>query len=274
VASAQITDLIREITVERGLDPRDFVLHSFGGSCGMFCSSFAEELQVKRVIIPYTASVNCAYGLVSADIVHEFNTTRSLSVDTSEEVVNEIFEPLEKEGSKCLSADGVDADSQTLEWAIDFRYRRQVHEVTTPVKVPTPLDETGFAEVVNSFEQLYEKKFGKGSALREAGIEMTRFRLTARGLLGRPTLPECELRGPSSEAAKIGTRPIFVESFGAMAEASIYDFEKLQPGNLITGPAVIHTPITTIVIQAEQVGRMDAFRNIILELVSSSPEEA
>ena len=62
VATAQIFDLIHKITVERGLDPRDFVLHSFGGTCGLLAATFAQELKVKRVIVPYTASVNCAWA--------------------------------------------------------------------------------------------------------------------------------------------------------------------------------------------------------------------
>ncbi|MCY4480751.1 MAG: hydantoinase/oxoprolinase family protein, partial [Rhodospirillales bacterium] len=69
IAAAQIADLIHEITVERGLDPRDFVLHAFGGSCGLLCGVFGAELGVRRIVVPYTASVNAAFGLLSADIV-------------------------------------------------------------------------------------------------------------------------------------------------------------------------------------------------------------
>ena len=78
IATAQITDLIREITVERGLDPRYFVMHAFGGSCGMVSATFGAELGVKKIVIPYTASVNCAFGLISADIVHEYSVVKTL----------------------------------------------------------------------------------------------------------------------------------------------------------------------------------------------------
>ena len=78
IAAAQIADLIHEITVERGLDPRDFVLHAFGGSCGLLCGVFGAELGVRRIVIPYTAAVNAAFGLLSADIVHEYSVTRTL----------------------------------------------------------------------------------------------------------------------------------------------------------------------------------------------------
>ena len=94
VASAQVTDLIHEITVERGLDPRDYVLHAFGGSCPILASSFAAELNVKRIVVPYTAAVNCALGLVSADIVHEYSVTTTLPGDTDPATINALYAPM------------------------------------------------------------------------------------------------------------------------------------------------------------------------------------
>ena len=267
VATAQVGDLIHEITVERGLDPRDFVLHVFGGSCGMVAGMFGAELNVKRMVVPYTASVNCAFGLVSADIVHEYSTTALMPVPTPASEVNRVFEPMNARALLDLDREGFESARTQLEWSIDLRYSRQVHEVTTPVKVKTPLDDAGLAQVVSDFETLYEKKYGKGSAFREAGVEMTMFRLTARGLMERPRMEPAALQKPDSSAAKVGQRPIFVEAKGAMVPADIYDFQKLAPGNLVKGPAVIHTPITTIVLQTNQIGTMDGYRNIIIDFV-------
>jgi len=267
VATAQVGDLIHEITVERGLDPRDFVLHVFGGSCGMVAGMFGAELNVKRMVVPYTASVNCAFGLVSADIVHEYSTTALMPIPTPASEVNRVFEPMIARALRDLNKEGFESSRTQLEWSIDLRYSRQVHEVTTPVKVKTPLDDAGLAQVVSDFETLYEKKYGKGSAFREAGVEMTMFRLTARGLMERPRMEPAALQKPDSSAAKVGQRPIFVEAKGAMVPADIYDFQKLAPGNLVKGPAVIHTPITTIVLQTNQIGTMDGYRNIIIDFV-------
>ena len=267
VAAAQITDLIHEITVERGLDPRDFVLHSFGGSCGMLAGMFGAELKVKQIVVPYTASVNCAFGLVSADIAHEYSTVQVLPATGSVAAVNDIFRPLAEQALRQLAADGFAGDKVRLDCSIDLRYSRQVHEVNTPVRATLPLDEATLAQVAGDFETLYERKYGKGSAYREAGMEMTQFRLTARGLMQRPELEPMALGGADSSAALAGRRKVFVESAGGMAEALIYDFEKLHPGNIIAGPAVIHTPITTIVLQTGQRGRMDGYRNILIDFV-------
>jgi N-methylhydantoinase A len=265
VATAQIGDLIHEITVERGLDPRDFVLHAFGGSCGIVAGMFGAELKVKRMVIPYTASVNCAFGLVSADIVHEYSHTAVLPVPSPAQAINDIYQPMIERARRQLAEEGFANTNVQLDWSIDLRYSRQVHEVTTVIRSRTPLDDVGVAQLVTDFEVQYERKYGKGSAFREAGMEMTMFRLTARGLIERPKLAPLALTGSDSVHAKIGRRPIFVEAKNGMTEADIYNFEKLMPGNVVVGPAVIHTPITTIVLQANQRGSVDGYRNVLVD---------
>ncbi|RIY39011.1 hydantoinase/oxoprolinase family protein [Neopusillimonas maritima] len=266
LASAQITDLIREITVERGLDPRDYVLHSFGGSCGMLSAMFGAELGVKKIVIPYTASVNCAFGLVSADIVHQYATTRTLRADTDPQEINRIYEPMVAQAREQLKQEGFKDDEISLEWAVDLRYARQVHELTTTVRGATPMDQQALEQLLSDFEALYERKYGKGSAYREAGIEMKLFRLTARGVLKKPEMPAVAMGGEDASGALMGRRDIFVEAQGKLAPADIYNFDKLTPGNRLSGPAVIHTPITTIVLQQGQKAMMDEYRNIVVEL--------
>jgi len=265
IAAAQITDLIHEITVERGLDPRDFVLHSFGGTCALLSAVFGRELNVRKVIVPYTAAVHCAFGLVSADIVHEYTHAALLPVPSPPESVNAIFAPIAERALATLHREGFAGDRIKLEWSIDLRYSRQVHEVTTAVHAPTPLDERGLARLVDDFEALYERKYGAGSAYREAGIEMTLFRLTARGVMQRPMLEPARLGPADASAARIGRRPVYNEMKDAMSPADIYDFNRLAPGHVVAGPAVIHTPITTIVVPEAQRASMDVLRNIVIE---------
>jgi N-methylhydantoinase A len=94
---------------------------------------------------------------------------------------------------------------------------------------------------------------------------MTLFRLTARGLLDRPKLEAATLSKPDPSRARVGKRMVFVEAHNGMAEADVYDFERLVPGNVIEGPAVIHTPITTIVVQEDQRGTLDGYRNVLID---------
>lgn len=265
VAAAQITDLIHEITVERGLDPREFVLHAFGGMCPILCGIFGRDLSVRRIVIPYAAAVNCAFGLASADIVHEYSVTKTLPMSSAPEEVNAIFDPMMDAARAQLGEDGFAPDQMRFERAVDFRYGLQVHEVTTPVRSDAPFNAQGLEALADEFESLYERRYGRGSAYRDAGTEMTMFRLAARGIGARPKLDAVALEGADGEAARIGTRDIFVEGHDGLAEAAIYAFEKLRPGNKLNGPAVVHTPITTIVLQDNQIGRLDQYRNMIIE---------
>jgi N-methylhydantoinase A len=265
IACSQISDLIHKITVERGLDPRDFVLHAFGGTCPLLCGVFGQELQVKHIVVPYTASVNCAFGLVAADIVHEYSRTLVRRAPCMPEEINAIFEPMVSRARSELTKEGFKANDISIEWSVDLRYARQVHEVTTPVRSATPLDQQGAERLIADFENAYERRFGRGSAFREAGIEMTAFRVTARGVMRRPELPRLPMDRSSSNHARIDRRDIFVESQNCLAPADIYDFERLRPGNVVVGPAVIHTPITTIVLQTGQTGCLDSYRNTVIK---------
>ena len=266
VANAQVTDLIHKITVEQGLDPRDFVMHAFGGSCPMLASTFAQELSVQRVIVPYTASVNCAFGLASTDVMHDYSTTRTMSTPCPVEEINGIYEPMISAAQRMLEQEGFAEDKMRFRQSVGFRYAMQVHEIITPVHAATPLDEAGLEQLINDFETLYESRYGKGSAYRDAGIEMTQFRLSASGMIDRPEFAALPLASASPDAARTGQRKIFVNGHDNLTGADIFDFEKLLPGNIIAGPAVIHTPITTIVIQDGQQGFMDGYKNIVIEI--------
>ena len=266
VANAQVTDLIHKITVEQGLDPRDFVLHAFGGTCPILASAFARELSVRRVIVPYTAAVNCAFGLANSDVMHDYSTTLTISAPCPAEEINAIYAPMLEKAAQMLGREGFTDDKMSFRWSVGFRYAMQVHEIITPVRAATPLDEAGLARLIDDFEALYENRYGKGSAYRDAGIEMTQFRLSAAGRIEHPEFAALPLSDSSPDSARAGRRRIFVDGHDNLTEADIYDFEKMRPGNIINGPAVIHTPITTIVIQDSQHGLMDGYKNVVIEV--------
>ncbi len=269
VANAQIHDLIHKITVEQGLDPRDFVLHAFGGSCPMLASCFAEELGVKHVIVPYAASVNCAFGLATADIVHEYAHVETLSLPVDVNKINAFYESMVKDAAEALEKEGFSGERVNFKWSIGMRYALQVHEIITPVQAPVPLDENGLEQLVQDFEAQYEARYGKGSAYRDAGIEMTQFRLTASGLIDRPVLGQENEEEDDASPARVAVRQVYSDRNTGFVEAEIYDFDRMKPGNRLVGPAVIHTPITTIVVQDEQQATMDRYRNIRIEGVAS-----
>jgi N-methylhydantoinase A len=265
IAVAQLSDAVRNITVERGLDPRDFVLQSFGGSCGLFAGAFARELGIRRVLVPYTASVNCAYGMVTADVVHQYSVVQPMQSPVDIQAVNMLLAPMEERARDQLVAEGFAPSAIRLEWSVDLRYRRQVHQVAVPLPGGLPLDESAVPDLLSRFERLYEMRYGRGSAFRAAGIELVTFRLKAIGLMPRPQMPPEELVQGDASAAMLGERRMFVEGDAGLRPARVYDFTRMRPGDTLQGPAVIHSPITTIVVQPEQTARLDGHRNLLLE---------
>jgi N-methylhydantoinase A len=265
VAVAKIADLIRNVTVERGLDPREFVLQSFGGSGGLFAGAYAQELSIQRVVIPHTAAVLCAFGMVAADVLHDYSVVRPMAMPVAPAELDAVLLPMAERARRQLAEEGFAAEGIALEWIVEMRYRRQVHQVSTPLRGDLPVTAAARDRLQAEFEQLYERRYGPGSSYRAAGIELVTFRLKAHGLMPRPQLELAGLGGADPSPAERGRRPILLADDGGRRTVTVYDFERLTPGNVVRGPTVIHSPITTVAVHSRQVARMDGLRNLILE---------
>src|SRR5262245_25962998 len=134
LANSMIYDLMHKTTVQRGLDPRVFSLFSTGGTAGMHLGAVGEELGVNQVIVPHTASVHRAFGLVTSDIVHEALTTRPMRHPTDPAAVEALFGELVDQTVAQLRREGFVDEGIAILRAIDMRYRRQVHIITVPVE--------------------------------------------------------------------------------------------------------------------------------------------
>ena len=132
----------------------------------MLAGMFGAESEGQAIVVPYTASVNCAFGLVSADIVHEYSATTVLCRCLRRaEWSTRSSSRWSAKARRQLKEEGFDGAKVQLEWSIDLRYSRQVHEVTTPVRACRRRSTTRARRSSSSdFEALYERKYGKGSA--------------------------------------------------------------------------------------------------------------
>jgi len=267
-----IADLLRETTVEKGIDPRKFTLVSIGGAAGMHATSYARELGIPEVLVPYTASVNSALGLLSTDVTHEHIDVQGIEPPFDPDRINEVFGDLAATAREKLADEGFDADEITLERSINMRYQRQVHELLTPVEQSGRLSQADIAATVDRFEELYEQRYGEGSAFKEGGIEMTEFRVRGVGPLSTPDLQEHPVSESNPERARLGTKDMHFEAAGGRIDGALYDFEDLTPGDEITEPGVVLTPVTTIVVNPGDVARMDQFKNIRIGIQEGSYE--
>jgi N-methylhydantoinase A len=258
-------DSLHRTTVQRGLDPRTFALFSFGGTAGMHVAAYGEQLGVSHIVVPHSASVHGAFGLVTSDIAHEDQITQPLRPPVDLAAIHEVFGELERRIVGQLRSEGFGDDDVRLQRSIDMRYRRQVHILTVPV-----VDSNGSMtsedvdRTIERFESLYEEKYGKDSAYREAGIELVSFRLRGSGIVRKPAFRVQDLGDEDASGAVVDTVSAWVDKAGEMQEVPGYDFERMAPGNTVQGPAIVWTPITTLVVAPDQTARLDEYKNVLI----------
>lgn len=263
LVNAQMADLVRKVTVERGLDPRDYVLFSYGGAASIHAGAFSPELGVEKIVVPATASVNGAFGIVTANVTHEYPVTKHMPVPPDLDEVNRVYADLEESAREEMEREGFAQENIEFHRTVGLRFRLQMHEVITPVP-PGRITEEVLEKVYAEFAELYERKHGKGSAYKEAGMEIISFQLRAVGRLPKTELRMHEETGADPEQALIHRRPVFFD--GAKEDTGVYRYDLLTHGHEVTGPAIIVTPVTTIVVQPGQRASLDAYKNVIIPL--------
>jgi N-methylhydantoinase A len=265
IATAHMSDLIRKATVERGHDPRHFALFAYGGAASIHASRYAAQLGIKKVIVPLTASVHGATGLISSDVVYEYGKSDHLIVPVDLARVKENFSILADRARAELDRAGFTNEQIKIIRSVDMRYRYQVHELNVPFPPGTnAITPAAMAEVYERFDELYEQAYGQGSAYREAGKEIIIFRVTAIGELHKPEIEREPAGASNAEHAEKGKRDVYFEEYGKFVQTSVYDFGVLKSGTEIPGPAIIETPVTTIVINPKDRATMDELRNVIV----------
>ncbi|MBI4523342.1 MAG: hydantoinase/oxoprolinase family protein [Deltaproteobacteria bacterium] len=265
IATSHMSDLIRRATVERGHDPRHFILFAYGGAAPVHAGRYAAELGIKKIVIPLTASVHGATGLISSDVVYEYGKSDHLIIPADAAAVNKNFAILTEQALSDLQRAGFKKEEITIRRSLDMRYRYQVHELNVPL--PSGADAITLQEMeelYERFDQLYEKAYGAGSAYREAGKEIITFRVTGIGELRKPDLERTPMEKIDPETAIKGRREVYFEEYPDFIPTPVFDFDRLRPGMEITGPAVIETPITTVVVNPRDRALLDELRNTII----------
>src|ERR1700733_11877300 len=257
VVDSQMADLIRKTTLQRGYDPRAFALMAYGGSGPVHAASYGADLGMSEIIIPFNASVHSAYGSAQSDVRFSLRYSDPLTLPVEPAKLESLYTPMEKSGDKLLiDADVAPANRQFERW-VEARYRRQVH--TVRVAVPSKFDsEAAVGEIAIAFEAEYERLFGPGSALKDAGIEMVDYGVDAVGVVAKP--PATKQQGGNTAAARL-TRTAFCPIVNGMVETAVYEGAGLAPGTTVSGPAVIEHPGTTIVLHTGHKARIDEFGN-------------
>jgi N-methylhydantoinase A len=263
IVELNMADIIRKVTVEKGFDPRDFVLYAFGGAGPAHAGVFARELGVKKVVVPQrkAASTWCAFGAAAADVLHVLEHTEIMATPVPAGRVNANLERLEKQARKVMKAEGIAGSRQRFEFSLDVRHRGQINEVE--VLLPWKRLPTGYeAALRKMFVARYEQLYGKGSALAGAQLEIVVCRLRARALTPRPKLVRARRSSAKIPAqALLRRREIYWPDLKRRRVTPIYDGERLIIGNRLRGPAIVETADTTVVVHPGRTLRLDPLGN-------------
>ncbi len=265
VINANMAHGVREVTVKRGLDPREFPLVVAGGAGSLHACMIALELEIPTLVVPPTSSVLCAVGMLLSDLQHDFVRTYitpfgDLDFDRLRGLVGEMC----REGNAQLRAEGVPAARCRHEAALDLRYLKQYHEVTLPV--PLEAIEGGDAEAVAAaFHREHDRLYGYHLEEEGTDLELINVRVRSIGRVEKPTLPTLEEGGADAGAAVKGERRAYVPEREAFETVPVYDGAQLLAGNRIAGPALIERVDTTLFVSASYTASLDTHGSCRLE---------
>jgi N-methylhydantoinase A len=250
------------MTVEKGYDPRDFVLFAFGGAGPAHAGVFAYELGVQNVIVPQKdiASSWCAFGAAAADILHVYEQVDIQASPFDAARVTRVLAALERKAHAQMAGDGVAAARRRFHFSLDMRHRGQINEVEVPLaekRLGLGLDDA----LRRRFAARYEQLYGRGSSYAEARIEIVTLRLRASAATPRPRLAKAAKRSRIGTRALLGKRSVYFADLRRATPTPIYDGALLVPGNRIAGPAVVETSDTTVVVHPGRALAADAFGN-------------
>lgn len=254
IVNTHMIRALRLVSVERGYDPRDFVILAFGGAGPMHAAFLAEGLGVKNIVIPPNPGVFSALGLMLADFRHDF--VRNIMKPASEintELLEKIFGEIEKKAKKILQKEGFSPNHIVMERNLELRYLGQSYELIVPFH-------KNFKVILQLFHQKYQKMYSY--SMPDEPVEVVNIHLIAYGLIRKPKFRKIPFTSSSSDAL-IDKKMVFFKG-NAWIETPIYSRDALLPGHKINGPAIIEQSDATTVIPPGWNAVVDEFLNLTL----------
>lgn len=265
VINANMAHGVREITVKRGLDPREFPLVVAGGACGLHACAIADELGIETVVVSPVASITCAAGMLLTNLQHDLvrSCVMPLSPSGNEKLI-ETTARLVAEGEAQLAGEGVGPERRRHRVALDLRYAKQYHEVTVPV--PREAIEAGdHASIARAFHAEHDRLYGYELEAEGTPIELISVRVSSVGEVDKPELPRMDEGDTDPRPALVGERRAYVPARDAFEEVPVYDGHLLTAGMRIEGPALIERRDTTVFVGAAFVAQIDTLGSAILQ---------
>jgi N-methylhydantoinase A len=265
IGEFQMADLLRRMTVQKGLDPRDFVLFAYGGAGALHAGVIARELGIGKVVVPLgeAAGAWSALGIAASNVVRIFERTHVMYEPFDHQLLQDGFAALEAEATGDFKAQGFTGEEVELRRFAAMQYGSQVHQVE--VAIPDgELDAEAMPKLIAAFEERYERLFGKGAGFRQAGVQIIDLRLEAVGITPKPTLAQRPEDGVTPDPEE--RRLVYWPGEKEQQETPVYSGADLDSGVSLTGPAIIDQDFTTVVVHPGQTASVDSYGNIIIEI--------
>jgi N-methylhydantoinase A len=256
---------LRQVTVKRGLDVRDFVLVAFGGSGSLLACRLLEVLGLGVAVVPRDPGNLSAFGLLTVDVKNDYVQTavaRHARLDL--QAVADAYGALQARAAASLDAEGFDrADHRYLRSA-DLRYFGQAFEVRVPVP-DGPLDAGAAGRAVDAFHDAHRRLYGYSFRDRpEQQVEWVNLRVTGVGPIRRPRLREAEPGDGDPRRARTGSRPVCFDAAEGWRDTPVYARAALAPGDAIAGPAVVEEYGSTLPLHPGFRAEVDRLGNLVV----------
>jgi N-methylhydantoinase A len=260
VVNANMVDAIREVSVRRGHDPRDFLLVAAGGAGPIHASAIARELDIPLVLIPRDASVMCAVGQLLSDLRHDFVRSHLTAVDKLDPVrATSLFTEMRALALETLHSEGIAQDRINLLLSADVRYLGQFNEVEVPLE-GDGLTSDGIDRLISEFHRRHEAL--NGYCMPAAPVEIVNLRLVGTGIVAKPPFTINENPNGQLSAALVGRRQAIFEN--GCTEVPVYDGHLLPASSHISGPVIVEQSTTSVVIEPGYQLTCDNFGNYLI----------
>ncbi len=260
-----MANAVREVSVGKGYDPRDFLFLSYGGTLPLFSSQIAERLGISTIVIPRNSSVFCALGLLSSDFV--LRTDQGVGWDLSKPEgvgrVNEIADQMVATGLQEMLDEGFPEDQVEVQRTADIRFQGQEYELTLPMPA-RPLTEADAEKIFDEYHDLYERTYGEGTAWKGVPASMINYSVTVVGRQPRPDMEQTPSAPAKPEDIERERRTVFLPTERRHEEIPVYDDALFTSGTSIEGPAIIDAADTTIYVPPGTKAERDEYMNYVL----------
>jgi len=263
IVDSQMAGLMRQMTVERGLDPRDFGVDSFGAAGGLHAAAFARELGCSRVVVPLGdfASTWSALGVMTSDVLHIHEHAELLPAPFDPDRLNAIYDRLEAAAREQLRSEGFGDDDIELRRTAEMKFSLQINRVAVDVPAGRLTAQDTIAQVTRFIDR-YEEIYGSGTGFAGAGTQIGLLRVDARGRVATPALP----RLGAAAAVPPSAREVFWSETAAFEETAIHAADGIRTGMAIAGPAIVELPSTAVAIPPGSRAEVDAYGSIVIDV--------